>query len=225
MADITVNGLAVLEARIFAGRMGNWTADLLVDAQTAQLVTEGGPANVSAYSGSMQFVGTVIRGDAFAQLVTLRVCGGKHGLPTVCTPRFYRNVPLSAPLKDVLGDAGEQLSGTSTAAALSLASPFWTLIAQEASSALSMLAKAGPTGCIWRVLPDGTVFFGVDIYSESALVDFELLDYLPQEGLQVISSESPTVFPGETFNSHKVSAVIHQIGEVGARTRVLFDDT
>jgi hypothetical protein len=86
-----------------------------------------------------------------------------------------------------------------------------------------MLVKAGPSGCIWRVLLDGTVFFGVDSYPDSSLTDFELLDYLPQEGLQVISSESPTVFPGETFNSKKVSAVIHLIAEVGARTQVLFD--
>jgi hypothetical protein len=223
MADVTINGLAVLEARIFTGRMGNWTGDLLVDAQTAQLVTQGGAADIQAYGGNLKLSGTVIRGDAFAQLVTLRICGGKHGLTTICKPRFYRGVPLSAPLKDVLGDAGEQLSGTSTAAALSLASPFWTLIAQEASEALSMLVKAGPSGCIWRVLLDGTVFFGVDSYPDSSLTDFELLDYLPQEGLQVISSESPTVFPGETFNSKKVSAVIHLIAEVGARTQVLFD--
>jgi len=223
MANTTLNGYPIMKARVLRPRVGLWTAELVADAQTASQLPQGGTGTLVTNGGTFTFKGTILRGDAYAQNVTLRMVGGQNGLGKLVTPRFYRGVQVSQPLNDALKDAGESLSGTSIPEDLATQLPFWSMVQQSASEALSSLADAAGGGCVWRTLVDGTVFFGVDGFAQSALTDFELIDYMPLEGIQVIASEAPKVNPGETFNGRPVSVVEHFIADADSRVRIWFE--
>lgn len=225
MPDVTANNQPVLEARVLLPRAGAWSAEIAVDAATASQFAVGSPVALALAGGALTFQGTVLPGrvDAYAQSVSLRVVGGKHGLPTICTPRFYQGTDVQTVMRDVLSDAGETLSVAAQATPLATQLPFWTLVAQPAASVLSLLAKAVGGGAVWRVLSDGTVFLGVDAFPATALVNFELLDYMPLEAQQVISAQVPDVFPGESLSGRNVSAVEHHVTAMSARTKVWFE--
>lgn len=225
MSWAQINNLDVISARLCIPRTGAWTADVAVDAQTAAQVPQGAAATLTLAAGVLTWSGTVQRVDSYAQSVTLRMVGGSNGLGVISQPRFYQGVAISTPLNDVLGDAQESLSERSSGAVLAAQLGFWTTIAQPVGNVLTNLVNAGPDGSVWRVLNDGTVFVGVDVFPPTQLTDYQLLNYLPDEGLQLIGAEVPNIFPGESFNGHNVSAVEHQIGADagGNRVKVYFE--
>jgi hypothetical protein len=223
VGNVTINGFDVIEARLTVPRFGAWTADVVVDALTAANVATGSPVDLELAGGAMPFKGTSYLADAYAQTVTLRVVGGTNGLAKDCTPAFYRGCAIRLPIGDLMKAAGETLSSTSDQASLNTQLVCWTMMQQKVSLALSSLAMAGPDGAVWRVLQDGSIFFGVDSFAVSPLTDFELIDYLPQEGMQVIAAEVPNVFPGQSFNSRNVSDVEHTINAHGSRAKVWFE--
>lgn len=222
MPNITINNLPVIQARIQVPRLGAWTGDVIVDAQTAAQVPNGAAISLSIADGDLVFRGTSYRADAYAQTVTLRVVGGTNGLAANCKARFYNGAAIRIPLNDLMTDAGETLSNSSDQGALGITLGMWAMLVQPISLALSSLAEAAGASCLWRVLPDGSIFFGADSYPTSDLSDYELIDYAPQEAMQVIAAEIPNVFPGQTFASRKVSAVEHLAGD-SMRTRVWFE--
>lgn len=223
MSNALINSLPVLETRLQFPRFGNWTADVVVDSATASRVGQGAAARLVLGGGALPFMGTVYRVDSYADTVTLRLVGGANGLWKHCKPRFYRGVQMRLPLGDVLSDAGEALASSSDAAALGTQLSFWTLVQQPAAMALSLLAGAGPAATVWRMLADGTVFAGVDAFAPSKLSEYELIDYLPQEGVQVIAAEVPDVSPGQSFGGRHVSAVEHLVDANGSRSRLWFE--
>lgn len=224
MSNVSINSLPVIEARLQVPRFGAWTSDVVVDAATAAQVPTGSPVRLTLANGAIIFGGTVYRGDAYAQTVTLRVVGGSNGLARKCAPRFFAGCAARVPLDYLLAQAGEKLSLVSDSGALGTQLPRWVILRQDVSLALSSLAAAGPAGSVWRVQADGSVFFGVDKFAQSSLQDFELIDYLPQEGMQEIAAEVPTVYPGQTFNSRRVSVVEHTITSNKSRARIWFED-
>lgn len=223
MANWLLSGVPVMVGRLTRPRAGNWVAELQVDAASASGLSGGNAATLVTDGGALTFQGTVLRGDVYAQNVTLRLVGGANGLVREVTPRFYRGVQLGQPLRDALGDAGEQLSGTAQAVSTGLHLDFWAAVRQPASEALTSLAEAAGPDVVWRVLPDGTVFFGADGFPESALVEFDLTMWRPLEKMQEIASETPQVHPGETFNGFRVSTVVHSLTPNASRVTLWYE--
>lgn len=221
MSNCTINGLAVISARVQRPRTGNWSAELVVDVETAAQLAVGAAAAVAI--GDLQLTGTVVRGGAYAQAVSLRVVGGKNGLGANCKPRFYRQTPLQQPLADVLKDAGEALSADATPDVLTQNLEVWGQMQQRCGLALSSLASAAGVDVVWRVNADGTVFLGRDGFAPTQLQDFILIDSLPLEGVQLLAAENPDVHPGESFNGLNVSDVEHLVDAGGSRVRLWFE--
>jgi hypothetical protein len=227
MSNVVVNGIPVVKARIARPRVGNWVAELIVAAETVQQLSGGSRATIltdtNAPSGGLSFTGTVMQGrsDTYVQTASLRVVGGSGGLGTKCNPRFYSSVSVASPLGDVLMDAGETLSSLSNSTGPQL--QFWTIAAQPASEQLSLLAQAADQKAVWRVLKDGSVFFGVDAFNPTLMTDFELIDYSPLEAFQVLTSEDPTLNPGESIDGRNVSVVVHLFEADKSRMKVWFE--
>lgn len=223
VANSTINGSPVIQGRISRPRVGNWTAEIVVDAQTAAKIQTGAAATLLTDGGALTFIGTVLRSDAYANNVTLRMVGGTNKLAALTKPRFYQGVQLIQPLQDALSDAGYKLSQASTPAAVNTPLGFWTMVEQPVAEALTSMADAAGADVVWRILSDGSVFFGEDGFIQSALTDFELIDYMPLEGLQVIASEAPDVNPGESFNGRHVSVVEHLLSTEASRVRLWYE--
>lgn len=222
MASWELNGIPVMQGKVTRPRSGNWVAELQVDAATVTAIEDGALATLKV-DQEVVLTGTVLRSGAYVQNVTLRLVGGRNGLGKLVHPRFYRGVPLSQVLQDVLDDAGEALSGTSTPEALGLVLPFWTMVEQPVGEALTSLADAAGAAVVWRVQADGSIFLGADGFAPSALVDFDLVEFMPLEGIQVIATEAPDVHPGERFNDRDVSVVEHLLSPDGSRVRLFYE--
>lgn len=222
MASWELNSIPVMQGKVTRPRAGNWVAELQVDAATAATIEDGALATLKV-DQEVVLTGTVLRSGAYGQNVTLRLVGGRNGLGRLVHPRFYRGVPLAQVLQDVLDDAGEALSGTSMPEALGLVLVFWTMVEQPAAEALTSLAEAAGAAVVWRVQADGSVFLGADGFAPSALVDFDLVESMPLEGIQVIATEAPDVHPGERFNDRDVSVVEHLLSPDGSRVRLFYE--
>jgi hypothetical protein len=222
VASWQLNGLPVMQGKVMRPRVGNWVAELQVDAATVASIADGALGTLKV-DQEVVLTGTVLRSGAYVQNVTLRIVGGRNGLSRLVKPRFYRGVQLAQVLQDILADAGETLSGTSTPEALAKVLGFWAQVEQPAAEALTSLAETAGAAAVWRLQPDGGVFLGVDGFPPSALVDFDLVESMPLEGLQVIATEAPDVHPGERFNDRNVSAVEHLLMPDGSRVRLFYE--
>jgi hypothetical protein len=214
---LTANGKFVLAARISMPRTGIWLADLTVDA-TEEF---GEAVTLQTFDGGLTLVGTAIAGGLSSDVVHITVVGGKGGLQKELEPTFVRSLPVRTILTGILSEAGETLSPTSDAAVLGKTLPKWTRDRAKASSLLSDLADE--VGATWRVLADGTVWFGVETWPDAPKVDTELLEEHPSEDRDVFGVQAPRYLPGTKLGGKKLSLVVHTIDDDGIRTEVWYE--
>jgi hypothetical protein len=213
VAWASANGADVLEARVQLPRLGAWHADLSVDSDKALT------GKVALSLNGFALSGFVHRGGVLADTAILRVVGGLGGLPRAIEAKAFRGTPVRTPLAYILQTAGETLSPRSDNGVLSTQLPVWVLQNGICAEALAMLV-AQVDGAIWRVLPDGTVWVGLETWPASKLTDYDLLTTDPAAGKVLISADVPSVVPGTVFEGLKVSYVQHVIGEDALRTEV-----
>lgn len=207
----------VTEGIIHLPRVGVWHANLIliaygVPAQSGKVVVTLGDENQGtplSFSGTFGANGPTQRGT-----LRVHINGGGGGLSTVLTPKGYRAVPLQIPMTDLLNDAGEVLSPTADPNVLAAQLPFWVRIQQTAALGLSSLLQV--TGTTWRVLPDGTIWFGTETYPTGSM-SLVQVHFEPELNRYYFVSYLPTILPGQTFVSpvsgvaNKVSSVVHYL--------------
>jgi hypothetical protein len=192
-AFASVNGLSVLEATITIPRIGVWHSDLSVDAYAAQ----SGKATITL--GTQKLSGTFARnGVDIHRRLRARVVGGAGGLATVLQPRSYGSVPLKVPLSDALRDAGETLSPSADTSLLATQLTAWSRMQASASAVIASLLQVVPNS-VWRVLLDGTVWFGFETYPTATLSDALPIQSEPEKGRVTIASVVPAILPGTSF--------------------------
>jgi hypothetical protein len=212
-AYCTVNGQAVLEARIGLPRVGVWSLDAVLDAGSDV------SGAVEVKYGSTTLKGTVVRTGKRDDSCRIRVVGGAAGFTKTVPAKSYLNLPMRIPLVDVLTAAGEQLAATADPALLQSFVGRWSRVETIAAFALRSLLEGRDVA--WRILPDGTVWIGAESWPVVTL-EHELLDEDAITGRVTIYAEDPAVFPGQTFLDRQVSYVEHWFGEV-LRTEVRFE--
>lgn len=213
MALVEINGLPVYQARLCLPRFGAWHVDAAFGGELAP----GDGATFAIDSGALTLAATAKRGGLFIGTGLVRLVGGKGGLATIATAKFYQMSDVRHVLADLLSDAGETLSSTSDDATLSLELARWTTIQQETGPAISSLIQAAGDSIGWRVLPDGTVWVGPETWPDSGL-DYRLITDHPNEGRRVVGLDAPTLLPGTTIGGARVSYVEHKIDASKVRT-------
>jgi len=73
---------------------------------------------------------------------------------------------------------------------------------------------------VWRVLPDGTVWLGLESWPAVHMPDVDLLSEDPRAHTAVSGTDSPTLLPGTLFLGRRVSMVEHQVQPESVRTLV-----
>lgn len=218
MAFLALNGAAVVSGLITLPRIGPWTADLVVAAPT---LPDGFVTLTMA--GTMTLHGAIYRGGQTRGATTARVVGGAGGLGTLLPPKGYHGVPLSLPLGEALTAAGERLSPTSDTTVLNTYLGAWSRLAMTAGGAIAALMHALPDAA-WRVLPDGSVWVGVERWPASSLRDYTVTRDDPHHARQEIAATVPNVWPGETLGGRRVSTVEHRIEARSVRATVYFEE-
>lgn len=215
---VKCNSLQVIDARITLVLSGVWAADLSCHATEA--IT--GAAQITI-AESIVLNGTIMT-PAADQIVNdraqLRILGGAGKLQTSIAGKAYYSVPARIVLADMLASIGETLDPTSDAAALNTMLGHWCIAAGKAQTELGILLTR--LSVSWRVTPAGLVWIGTDTWPESALAegDYTVMEDDPRTGIVRISSDVPTIYPGETWREKRVQTVTHQLTGPTLRTEV-----
>jgi len=199
---VTINAQPVVSCRLVRPRVGAWWGDFVVassDAVTgaASIVIDDGPTMAGFVVAS--------RSRVFLDTFHCRIVGGAGGLHATSRARFYRTIQVRTVLADILAAGGESLSSTSTSAVLSTQLDFWSVGAIDVGASLSMLS--GYAGAVWRVLDDGTIFFGSE---EWPTTDPErvLIDETPTEDRVTYGVTAPgNLLPGTVIDGRRISRV------------------
>jgi hypothetical protein len=217
-AFLTVNGLEVVAARISLPRWGVWCAELAIDGTEVP----AGQCTLELGDGPLTLKGSLARGAVSDGSVAALVLGGAGGLSRVAEGKHYRQTPLRIPLEDLLQVAGEALASSSDAGVLSQTLAHWTRLQGPSGLSLGRLVES-VEGLVWRILTDGTLWVGKEVWGQAPAFEFDALPGNPLADTATLSSLAPSVLPGQTFQGRHVSYVEHLIEESGVRSIVWFE--
>lgn len=216
MADITLTTssgaeLGVRSADLYFPYIGNWTSHLVL-ADSPDTLPSG---RVTLDYHGLSCKGYLLRIGTSEGQTSALVVGGAGGLWKVLDAKYYDNQPaMRLPLQEILSAAGESLADSSTPSVLSATLPSWPRRQDQAGHLLDTLADTA--GALWRVLPEGAVFFGTDTpllpiqnYIEDK--DWQLLRTDPEWLLQEIAPLTRAgVVPGLRFGLGTVARVHYE---------------
>lgn len=204
-AFATIAELPLVDYRLTMPRSGVWALEAsLVDERqptTKKVTVNIGP---TVLKGSLELVvsrfGTTV----------VRVLGGAGGLGKTATPKHYANTTVGGVVSDLLATAGEQASSSAESSARGRQLAQWTTLGVPCGRALgTLLAALGPE-LTWRILPDGTLWYGTETWP-TVQPAHEFLNVNPLAGSFTVFSVDELVFPGTKFLGEKVSAVEHSL--------------
>lgn len=197
-----------ITAELRMNRIGAWHADLEVDAEDALA------GLVSFEVDGLVFTGTVVPDKSGLNGTRSRaqIVSGKGGISGDVQARSYTQstgVKAGTIVRDILSDCGEDLSDLSDGPTLDKRLDRWHTVEGPASHALTRLADA--CGASWRMMRDGSVWFGEETWPE-VKPDGALLDEDWSGGCLTLAAETPNLVPGTVYNGQRVEQVTHHIG-------------
>jgi hypothetical protein len=212
----------IVEGMLHLPRIGVWHADVTLDApgSSSAATMLSGKATVSW--GGTPYSGTfALNGPTQRDTIRARINGGGSGFGKIFQPKGYRATTIKQVVGDILNTAGESLSPTADPNVLAYQLPYWTAMQQGCGIALQSVLQV--TGSAWRLLPDGSLWFGTETYPASQQTDFVQIRNEPELARYEFSSYSPTILPGTAFKNQRVSAVIHYINPGAMRSQLLYE--
>lgn len=193
MAEITLThggGTAAVTAlSLLCPRVGQWTADVTLDA-------DAGPSGACSLSlDGRVYTGHVVRGAVYAGAWRGRIVGSA-GLLADAPATALQGATLALVLRDLAGAVGITLAADT--GALDAAAPRWHRHTGPASQAVADIARAA--GYAWRVRPDGTLWLGSDTWATvTPASPVDVLDELPEAGRITLAGDTLDIAPGTTL--------------------------
>jgi hypothetical protein len=205
---LTVAGFPIVSLTLVLPLIGAWHADLVVSTEQAL------ESPLVITDGTNSFNGTIVpnRSGFQGARFTARVVGGAGGLSKPLNAAHYRTAKTRLIVSDILSAAGERGSAESDGATLEREVAKWSRAGGStggtAGASLSTLAER--LAVSWRVLPDGSVWFGPDTFPELAEpIEAPALEPDPIDGSRVIATELLQMRPGITHAGARVTRVVH----------------
>ena len=224
MSELVVNGAPVVSAVIEAHREGAWTADLVIDSETAP----SGVVDVTDASGTVLLRGRVLRSEAPFGRAEVRLVGGVGALATVLPPRYYRGATVRTILADIARETGSTLADDLGAEASRELAAWVRVGGDDAVAAIRHLLRAAlPAGWTWRARYDGSLWLGADSWPDVIAPEVEVVDRRPARGELVVRAatvaELLAIEPGMVFEGLDVTSV--RIDASGDRLRAVLRTT
>lgn len=222
MSEFRLNGEVVTSLSLRFPLRGVWTADVIVDVDTAPT----GAVTIEIAGEETTTLTGFARRPGTSELKTfVRVVGGAGGLWQQIDPLYYTDTTVRTVVEDLLRDAGETLSDTASSDVLDMQIEKWTRKQGVAQTALDMLSRS--IGFTWRVLLDGTVWIGMDSFPEVDDFEHQVIREYPSDGRMEISADAfpKDLVPGVTFLERHVCFVEHSFSADRGKTLVYFEDS
>jgi hypothetical protein len=198
-----------ISAELRMKRIGAWYCDLDLDQDTIET------GKVKFVLDDIEFTGTAIPEQSGIEGVRARckVVGGNGRLSHQVSAHSYSGstgVKIGQVVRDILKDCGEDLSDLSDKETLEKKLPRWQIAGGTAEQALTKLAEH--TDSAWRVLRDGTVWFGEETWPEVE-PDGTLVSENWSSGSLILASDTPNMVPGTVYQGQRIERVTHRYGE------------
>jgi hypothetical protein len=183
-------------------RVGRWLGDLSIDTATLP------SGNLTITLAGVDMLAHVQRREFVEGLVKMRVVGGTGGIGNVAKPKHYRNPTVRHILTDLIRDAGETLSQASSSTTLDTSLGYWTSLALPTGALIQALADAVENGCCWRILYDGTLWFGKETWP-ACPAEARIISQDAQNASQVVGTDVSGIWPGTALNGRHIDHVHH----------------
>jgi hypothetical protein len=214
MSETTLNSKSVIKGSVNIPKNGAFWIDVIVD--TDEDITG---AATFAHGTAMSLTCFVVKGGVDEGVWKGQLIGGNGGLNTRLKAKSYRRTFGRVILNDILTSSGETLSPTVSSDILGKFFDHWSRTEDTCARCLDRIATA--LGVSWRVLDDGTVFFGVDLFTESTELFTEERNE-PSEGWAKFS-DATWVRPFMSLSDgKKIVAVEHLFGAIKVRSDVYY---
>ena len=217
MSYCTANGVPVVRGELVLPRIGVWHAELELEDDSVQ----AGAVELSWWDQQLTLHGVVRYGGAENGTSHVHVLGGAGGLTATVPPKAFRNVPRRTVVLALLALAGESLSPRADPTWLSTMLPFWTLMQSTVGRSLTLMVEMQP-GISWRVLANGKFWFGPEAWGRVD-VDYDEISRTPGAYQMEISTETPALMPGCTFQGQRISTVTYRVEEHDLRVLLNFE--
>lgn len=209
MSTVSFNGRTVVRGRLFLKLTGNWSARL--DSIDCDAVPAEGSACTLVWLGTL-LRGYVVRSGESEGVFSAYVAGGAGGLAQDLPALGYANtVQVAEILRAILTASGEQLS---TSAQVVGTVPCWPRFAGAAAAQIDALALA--VGVNWRVLPDGSIWWGQESWPAGPAGDYQVERRHPARNCWQIRADALVALPGRTLAGNRVVAG-NRVGDVEYR--------
>lgn len=225
---LKANSFDCLRGRISIPLTGTWVADLAIDPGTSDALIPPyqSPVTITLGENGFTLTGNVRRINNAFDTVFARVVGGGLGIWQSVNPQAYQNATFGVIASQILSQVGETLSTSTPSSVTNLQVPFWTVMKGPAFKVLYALVKLASSMLSvkinWRVLSDGTVYIGPEIWPLATMTSYDLMSWQPEQLLTTVFSLNPTVLPGQNWQGGNVSNVEHVIEPERIRTRIWF---
>lgn len=204
--DLTIDNRSVIQGRLQLPARGPWWGEFTLDANEA--LEQGQRVTVRSATG-FELVATVQKCEVVYGVPQVRIIGGRGGLNRTVAAQWHTGPGLTARtvLTSWADAAGEQLSGTIASELLSRSVARWVRAKGRSIDALDALADA--LGVNWRVLPDGTVWLGVEQSAEVEAFEHDVVARRVATGCVELVVDAPAaqLLPGRTFEGRKIGTV------------------
>jgi hypothetical protein len=217
MVPPTPKSPLTLEVRM--ARRGPWFADLATDDEKPLTGKVHFEVDEKVFVGTVDPQNTGIDGSR----ARCRIVAGNGGLRNQISGKSYTGaagVQVKTIVRDILHECGEDLSDLSDGPTLEQYLPRWHVSGGTGEDALTDLAKA--LGAEWRVLRNGEVWFGVELWPE-VTTDHRVVNEDWSNGALTLAADAPDMVPGVVFEGHRIEYVTHTLGPNELRTEIRKD--
>ncbi len=193
---ITFNGEPCIRGMLWVPYRGQW----VFRGEVASAVELGGKATVTV--DGVEHVGTAIGADEWRGVRQVAVLPGAAKLSSLVPAIAHRSMPVAVIASSIVQASGERLSPVvETTLVLSQ----WTRIGATAAACLADLADC-QSRVVWRSLPDGRQWLGVDVWGTSKATILQTRDRDIPLGVDDVQL-SGAVRPGQVLGSQRVYGV------------------
>lgn len=161
----------------------------------------------------VEFRGTIIpaRSGRYGGRTRIRVVGGAGGLTTELPPKNYAGgvIKVRTVVLDILRESGESLSPDAKDPILDQQLPGWQRGAGKGRDHLTRLGDK--VGANWRVLRDGTVWFGTEGWAELDVSADPVVEEHHGDGFMMTAPTQPLTYPGTVIRGQRIEQVVHRL--------------
>src|SRR6478609_3719473 len=208
-----------LTCEVRMARHGCWFADLATDDEKPLTGKVHFEVDEKIFVGTVDPQNTGLDGSR----ARCRIIGGNGGLRNAISGKSYTGgagVQVKTIVRDILHECGEDLSDLSDGPTLDQYLPRWHVSSGTGEDALTDLAKE--VNAEWRVLRNGEVWFGVELWPE-VTTDHRVVDEDWSNGALTLAPDAPDIVPGVVFQGQRVEYVTHTLGPNELRTEIRKD--